>query len=335
MTRGPVRLQQTCSRATVSERLSQARLDFVYLRPRAEGELFEMLTSNHGFVRLVMVGVMICSAFSCGASDSSSERHLSAGTGGGAPAPAGSGGSVVAGSSGASPVVDQPDGYGGPVVPVVPAGPGMFIMMDKSVSMGCSASNDTCDNMTVGLQPPPTRWSAATDAINAFLASPSSTGIGVGIGFFEGPDFCNAAAYAVPTVPIEALPGTASAISSALATNSPGGTTPTEPALAGAIEYAKAYTTSAPEHKAVVVFVTDGMPNGCNSTVSGAAAIAQAGYSGTPSVKTYVVGLGATAALDQIALAGSGGVDHYFSASGDVSTRLLTALETISKAIVY
>jgi hypothetical protein len=182
------------------------------------------------------------------------------------------------------------------------------------------------------MQTPPTRWTAIKDGIDAFVGSPSSTGAGVGIGFFEGPDFCGVSSYAKPTVPISPLPGVASAVSSALTTNSPGGTTPTEPALAGAIEYAKAFSTSTPGHAAVVVFVTDGMPNGCNSTVAGAAAIAEAGYSGTPSIKTYVIGLGATAALDQIALAGSGGNYHYFPATGDVSTTLLAALETISKA---
>jgi Mg-chelatase subunit ChlD len=133
-------------------------------------------------------------------------------------------------------------------------------------------------------------------------------------------------------VPIARLPDVASSITAALDANAPGGTTPTEPALAGAIEYAKAFTDATPEQTAVVVFVTDGMPNGCNSTVAGAAAIAQAGYSAAPSIKTYVVGLGATAALDEIALAGSGGVDHYFPASGDVSAQLLAALETISRA---
>jgi hypothetical protein len=307
-----------------------------------------MSTSNHGFVRSFLVVAVIGSVCACGDGATTGARTASA-AGGSPGAPAGSGGAFPSGSGGAAnanvgggssgsfiSVVDQPDAGAGALLPIAADGAtalaNMFIMVDKSISMGCSVSNQTCNNMTVGTQPPPTRWSAVTDAIKAFVNSPSSAGAGVGIGFFEGPDFCGVASYAMPTVPIAPLPGVAPDISSALANHSPGGTTPTEPALAGAIQYAKAFTAGAPGHPAVVVLVTDGMPNGCNSTVAGAAAIAQAGYTATPSVKTYVVGLGATAALDQIALAGSGGVDHYFPATGDVSTGLSAALEKIAKA---
>lgn len=296
-----------------------------------------MLTSKHGFVRWSAVVAVIGSVCACG--DGASTARESVATGGPSGAAGaftvetgGHAGQDLQGNGGSAAV--EPDGATGVPAPgdgATPALADMFIMMDKSVSMGCSVTNETCDNATVGTQLPPTRWTAIKDAIDAFVASPSSVGAGVGIGFFEGPDFCGVASYAKPAVAISPLPGVASDISSALTTNSPGGTTPTEPALAGAIEYAKAFSTSTPGHTAVVVFVTDGMPNGCNSTVAGAAAIAQAGYTGTPSIKTYVIGLGATAALDQIALAGSGGTDHYFSANGDVTARLLAALETISK----
>jgi hypothetical protein len=301
-----------------------------------------MSISNHGFVRLFVAAAVIGLACACGdgGASTASRSAVAAPSGsGGSPASeaGGSAGTNLIGSGGVS-GSGQAGSAAGTLSPVSADGgaamSNMFIMMDKSVSMGCSVINDTCDNATVGLQPLPTRWSAVTTAIDAFVNSPSSVGVGVGIGFFEGPDFCGVASYAKPTVPIATLPGGASAISSALATNAPGGTTPTEPALAGAIEYAKAFTATSPDRPAVVVFVTDGMPNGCNSTVAGAAAIAQAGYSGTPSITTYVVGLGATAALDQIALAGSGGLEHYFPASGDVSAALKTALETIARAPV-
>jgi hypothetical protein len=293
-----------------------------------------MVTSKHGFARLSAVVAVIGSVVAC-SDGASTARETRAGAAGGS---SGYGGDINAGSAGFT-NPSETGGGGSAALAADSTAPSafrdgsladMFIMVDKSVSMGCSVTNDTCDNWTVGTQLPPTRWSAVLDAINGFVNSPSSAGAGVGIGFFEGPDFCGVASYAKPTAPIAALPAAASAISSALATNSPGGTTPTEPALAGAIEYAKAYTSSTPGRTAVVVFVTDGMPNGCNSTVAGAAAIAEAGYLGTPSIHTYVIGLGATAALDQIAVAGSGGLDHYFPATGDVAAGLLKALETIS-----
>jgi hypothetical protein len=67
--------------------------------------------------------------------------------------------------------------------------------------------------------------------------------------------------------------------------------TPTEPALQGAINYAKAWAGQHPTHKVIVVFSTDGLPRGCNSTVPGAVTIATNGVSGTPSIPTYVIGV--------------------------------------------
>jgi hypothetical protein len=57
---------------------------------------------------------------------------------------------------------------------------------------------------------------------------------------------------------------------------------------------------------------------------------AQAAFNGTPSIPTYVIGLGNTANLDQIALSGSGGAIHYFPAQGDVAGQLVAALAKIS-----
>ena len=211
----------------------------------------------------------------------------------------------------------------------------LFMMIDHSVSMKCGAADTACDNPGKTVKPP-TRWKAVTDSLTAFMSAPTSSGIGAGVGFFSlpDPDFCNVAAYATPAAAIAALPASATAINNAIAMTTPAGTTPTEPALQGAINYAKSYTLATPGRTAAVVFVTDGLPNGCNSTVAGAATIAQAGLMGTPSIKTYVVGLGATAGLDAIALAGSGGMQHYFSATGDVTAALTSALKQITTAAI-
>ena len=207
----------------------------------------------------------------------------------------------------------------------------IFIMLDRSGSMNCPASDDTCDNPPRTLTHP-TRWEAVTTAINGFVNAGANAGIGVGIGFFSLPDLCGGA-YATPAVAIAPLPGSAGPISNAIAGMMPGGNTPTVPALEGAITYAKAYTQGTAGRSAAVVFVTDGLPNGCNSTIPAAAMLATAAYGGMPQIKTYVVGLGAVASLDQIALAGSGGAVHYFPATGDVATSLGAALKTISGAI--
>jgi hypothetical protein len=208
----------------------------------------------------------------------------------------------------------------------------VYVLEDKSGSMDCSAAEDAC---TVQPRPParPSRWDAFTNAVNGFVAAPTNAGVGVGIGFFPGAANCDPVGYAMPDVPIAALPDNAMAISNAIAANIPNGGTPTLPALTGALDYAKAYTMNTPGRTAAVLLVTDGVPNGCNSTIDAAAVVAQQAYNGTPPIKTYVVGLGNTAALDQIALAGSGGATHYFPATGDVAGQLMAILKTITGMI--
>jgi len=170
----------------------------------------------------------------------------------------------------------------------------LFLMVDRSVSMGCAAAETGCDDpRKYDVVVPPTRWAATGDAIAAFLNSPATVGIGAGVGFFalDGADTCNATAYATPAAPIAALPGSATSILDAIKRTHPGNTTPSVPALQGAISYATSYATSTPGHSAAVAFVTDGLPFGCdaNNTVAGAAAIAQTAFMGSPSIRTYVL----------------------------------------------
>jgi hypothetical protein len=221
----------------------------------------------------------------------------------------------------------------------------IFIMLDRSGSMLCPAAQDACTD-PMGTPVEPTRWTAVTNAINGFVGSMDSAGIGVGIGFFaiengtfvDGgptpPISCNVADYARPTVAIAPLPGNAMPVSNAIAMTAPRNNTPTTPALTGAINYARAYTAATQGRTAAVVLVTDGIPTQCfPNTVTTATNAAQAGFTGNPSIKTYVVGLGRTATLDSIALAGSGGLTHYFPATGDVTAQLIAALKQISGAI--
>jgi hypothetical protein len=217
----------------------------------------------------------------------------------------------------------------------------LFVMIDRSVSMGCSAAETACtdprDYMTIT---PPTRWTAVGDSVAAFLNAPTSVGIGAGVGFFAldgAGQLCDVAAYATPAVPIAALPGSATTIIDAIKKAHPGNTTPTGPALQGAINYATSYAMSTPGHSAAVAFVTDGLPAGCpnnNNTIPAAATIAQTAFMGSPSIKTYVLGMGFVDNLDAIALAGSGGLQHYFPVQGDVTAALTTALKQISQQVI-
>src|SRR5439155_15165821 len=120
---------------------------------------------------------------------------------------------------------------------------------------------------------------------------------GTGGGGRGGTASCLITDYEMPNVPIDVLPGAGNAQANAFMTaingrTLGGGGTPTVPALAGAIAFSAMWQTAHPERNVYVVFVTDGLPNGCNSTVADAAAAAAAGLAGTPSIKTYVLGVG-------------------------------------------
>jgi hypothetical protein len=150
-------------------------------------------------------------------------------------------------------------------------------------------------------------WEPAKLATKAFLNDPSAAGIGVGLKFF-GND-CDPNFYATPDVPIADLPAQASVIGAALDARFPISGTMTEPALKGGYLHQKQWLMTHPESKAIVLLVTDGEPdNECNSLPigDGSAAAAEA-FNGTPSIPTYVLGLGNLNNVNAIAAAGGTG----------------------------
>jgi hypothetical protein len=80
-----------------------------------------------------------------------------------------------------------------------------------------------------------------------------------------------------------------------------------------------------------LVYATDGIPQGCrNNTVAGAADAAKAALAGTPSIATYVLGVGPQLnSLNDIAVAGGTGMAYLVDTGGDVTTQLATALASI------
>jgi hypothetical protein len=212
----------------------------------------------------------------------------------------------------------------------------IFIMLDKSISMNCPATDASCTQATTAVLP--TRWSAVTDGINNFVNNPANAGIGVGLGIFDysaDAEMCIPENYVNAAIGIATLPAGGAAVLDKISITTPGGVTPTQWALEGAIIYVKRYMAKNPGRTAAVVFVTDGMPNSplCISTLQDAADYAKAAFEGTPSVETYVVGLGRTATLELIAIAGSGGAHHYIDANGDPATVLRDELKLVSHPI--
>jgi hypothetical protein len=223
----------------------------------------------------------------------------------------------------------------------------LYVMLDRSSSM-----NDAG------------KWSAVVSALQGFVGSSDAAGIGVGLQFFPvdptgtiptdcadcglyGPcvpgfnvcggslatdTSCDPADYDDAQVPIQVLPGVQTAIVNSLNAESAGGSaTPSEPAMSGAVTYATAWAQAHPDHMTFIVFATDGEPTGCTTnTTAGTATLAQGAADGTPSVKTFVIGVGSElSSLNQIATAGGTGQAYLVDTGGNVTQQFIDALNEI------
>jgi hypothetical protein len=235
----------------------------------------------------------------------------------------------------------------------------MYIMLDQSGSMGDSV-------------PGGTKWSTVTDALSQFVHLPEAAGLGVGLGYFgvpaggscpsncdsthpcgsgcgpcflhqclgagSGSDSCNAADYAVPSIEIDVLPGPnnmqADGISMSMGAHGPTTNTPTAPALQGAIDHAKAWQTAHPDHVVIAVLATDGDPSECSpQDIPSISNIANAGFTGSPSIITFVIGVGSSLGnLNSIAMGGGSGAAFIVDTTMNVTQQFIDALNQIRGA---
>jgi hypothetical protein len=183
------------------------------------------------------------------------------------------------------------------------------------------------------------RWTPVVTAIKTFVASPEMAGVGVGLNYFGlhrqppvdslSPGSCDASDYARPDVPIEVLPNVQQKVIDSLNMRTPGGGTPTHPALQGAMQYVTVHASSYPDRKAVILLATDGEPQGCTGNdVTSVAQVAAAGAGAWPSITTYVIGVGPSLqTLNQVAQAG-GSNQAYLVATGNTQ-QFLEAMKQI------
>ena len=171
-------------------------------------------------------------------------------------------------------------------------------------------------------------WLVATQAFSDFLNDPGSAGIGIGIQYFG--TNCDPAFYANPRVPIAPLPGNVAAIQDSYP-SIPIESTPTYPAMVGAIQHARDWQNGHPDHKVVVLLATDGEPVDCNSTVQNVSQAAADGLLGSPSIPTYALGMGLSLTnLNDIARAG--GTGNAFLVDPNSRQALTQALNAIRGA---
>ena len=214
----------------------------------------------------------------------------------------------------------------------------MLIMMDRSISMGDSDPK----YMIPGGG---TKWVEVRKGFAAFFALGQSQGLGVGIDFF-GQGTCDVQAYSTPEVDIQPLPNVATNILNAYDAQAPGGDTPMGPALEGALTYAKGWAGTHVGHNVIVVLATDGAPHGCgaelaptdvlHTSVDTIAKIPAAYAAGTPSIRTFVLGIeGQEVTVDDfrysantIATAGHGQA-IIVEANDNLATAFSAALDTI------
>jgi Mg-chelatase subunit ChlD len=180
----------------------------------------------------------------------------------------------------------------------------MVIVLDRSGSM-CEYTQNTSPRDANNAS---SKWQQMRGALTTFFASAESKGITVSlVGFPKNANACTGTSYATMDAANVSLPDTTS-LPAAIDALSPANlgcnaNTPTTEAITGAMQYAQGVRTQLNgAGKVVVVFATDGLPQGCNSSVGSTSSVASANAAAVP---TYVVGVGQLLNnLNQIATAG-------------------------------
>jgi hypothetical protein len=174
-------------------------------------------------------------------------------------------------------------------------------------------------------------------------------------GYCRNRDVCTADNYATPAVAFGNLPDAAQGLIDSFAARTPGGYTPTGPALAGALKQAQDRAKANPDHKVVVVLVTDGLPGGfipnmppamCTpGDIAGVAALVATGTAGTPPIPTFVIGVFGPcdlvdanvmpqANLDRLAMSGGTNKAVVISTDQNVTQQLQDALKMVRTSAI-
>jgi hypothetical protein len=314
-------------------------------------------------LRSLSAGLLVATLFGCGGQDKrsgvngdnsgaspsvSGSGNATGGSGSGAGSASGSntGGTSSGGGIDLGPVTDDDDDDDDIVDPGEACAKGtasatlssvnMFVMFDRSSSMTMPANQNG------------TRWELTSTALNAFFASPEAAGLRLALRFFPhdlpaagcnqtGCDVTACATQLVDLAELTTATGAGDAQEAALinATTASvpgmaGQGTPIYAALGGALQRASTQRMLAPNENSVVVLVTDGEPNGCDTDIDHIAALSAAAYS-AEGIRTYAIGLTGSreADMDQIAVAGGTTKGIFISDGANTKQELLDALSSI------
>ena len=207
---------------------------------------------------------------------------------------------------------------GGQQFTVTRVQPNVFLVIDRSGSMGepISGSSNT------------SKWDDLKNAVSSLVTGFDSQ-IRLGMSLFNSDGNCGAGKIDTALGPLNGA-----TVNAELSATQPGGNTPTAATLAA---IATSANLSDPTRDNIVVLATDGQPNCGDTDVTGKIDTL---YNATPSVKTYVIGVGDGVSsnpdlLNAWAVAGhtdrSGGTKYYQSNSAQ---DLQSAFQTIAGGIV-
>jgi len=294
-----------------------------------------------------LAGTTAAGASSLGVGGSSASGG-SGGSGGGAVG--GSGGTIVVSDASVPDAMLEPDAACATGTADASLRPvNMLVMFDRSGSM-----LEVADETTSA-----TRWDLTSAALTQFFQDPGAADLGVALRFFPHDlpaagctkQACDVSACSQVLVDMGKLTADSApmdvqeeSLVTAVGTSAPvqgggmgmqSGGTPISAALDGALTWATTYQAAHPEEQTVVIFVTDGQPNGCDESFGTISAIA-ADALASAGVATYAIGLQnadgtAISPDDMNRLAAAGGTDKAFFVSDGptASADLLAALNAI------
>jgi Mg-chelatase subunit ChlD len=296
-------------------------------------------------ILLLSVSAAIAAAAACSASDGQSANQTGgfagqASTTGGSSGTAGDASTAAAGGGGGivldatvpdaqSDVLTEDSACAGSVAEAKPVPVNLYIMLDRSGSMGG------------------TKWSKTTAGLIGFIQSPASAGLRVALNYFPaitGND-CDPLSYSTPHVGLGTLTSDSAPADAqeqklvdSLSTTATTGLTPMHPAFVGTLGFCTSLAKKTPNEKVIAVLVTDGSPTGCANSggtvtseiINKIAALAASGYADTPPIITFTIGLEGSkeAELKQIAQAGGG--EAFFIGSTNLEQELTQKLLLIS-----
>lgn len=159
------------------------------------------------------------------------------------------------------------------------------------------------------------KWYATKSAFRDFLeVAPAGMGLGLSLFPLSSGTSCAPERYHEESLPISSASEMVGGVLARLEAVTPGGQTPTAPALAAALELAAKHAKKHPDRSVVVLLASDGMPTACNPLDAAALAnLAKLALSGPGHVRTLVVALSSLAGTDLsgfAAIAAAGGTQR-------------------------